>query len=61
MIDRLANVLYWTACAAAVLLVILGIDAARVREEPTSLFVAALAAALVWLAGRAARYVLAGR
>jgi hypothetical protein len=62
MAARLGNVLYWTATTIAVLLALL---AARLYEfggsEPLAIWGVIIVAALVWLIGRACRYILAGR
>lgn len=61
MIDRLANVLYWLSCAAAVLFGALMVVVAIGDKAPPLLAVAAGGALLIWLFGRIARYVLIGR
>jgi hypothetical protein len=64
------NVLYWTFSALAVLVVVLFasvvIDDDMIRgvapdTEPWLLVFAVVAAVVIWLIGRACRYVLAGR
>ncbi len=63
MIERLANVLYWIGCGAAALVVGLAVVMAIVSPPEAVFFLiaGAIAGALAWLLGRAARYVLAGR
>lgn len=63
MAARLGNVIYWALCGLAVLALVsilgIGINEPRLGSGP---FIAAPAIAIViWLAGRAFRYVLAGR
>ena len=63
MIKRLANVIYWVACAIGVLIVLAGIFVASQEVVYSSfgvIVVFALAAALIWLIGLAVRYVLVG-
>jgi hypothetical protein len=73
MLQRLGNVIYWTASGAAVLTASVGVyvawmTAAENAErhlgrpyEPIGFMVVGFAiAGLIWLAGKAARYVLAG-
>lgn len=62
MVDRLGKVIYWAASALAVALLVGGALAARGDSyNPAGLFTAvAVMAALIWLAGRAVRYVLSG-
>jgi hypothetical protein len=52
MLQRLGNVIYWTASGVALLVVFFGF----IRGE---LAVGLVVAALIWLAGRAVRYILA--
>jgi hypothetical protein len=67
MAARLGNVLYWIGCIVAALILLY--DGVLLSlEEPTqlardfSVFVfIAIAALVVWLIGRACRYVLSGR
>jgi hypothetical protein len=64
MFVRFGNVLYWAACGIAVpLLVFAGYiaktDTGPFALEGASMF--AVMAVLVWLIGRACRYVLGGR
>ena len=66
MIDRIGNVLYWLACSVAGLTVIAGIAiyASEGRTRSDGLGVLAgfcVAAFLLWLVGRACRYILSGR
>lgn len=63
MAVRLGNVIYWALCGLAVLVLVailgIGINEPRLGLGP---FIAAPAIAIViWLVGRAFRYVLAGR
>jgi len=55
MLQRLGNVICWTASGLALLVVFLGVFI--IRGE---LAVFLVLAGLIWLSGRAARYVLAG-
>jgi hypothetical protein len=66
MATRLGNVIYWLGCVIAAL--ILAADAAEWFGEAQYrsdglpvVLVIAVAAAIVWVIGRAFRYVLAGR
>jgi len=64
MLERLGNVLYWLGCAGAA--VVVGVSALIVSDAPhpisTTAWIAIFVAAfLIWLTGRAIRYVLAGR
>jgi hypothetical protein len=64
MVARLGQVLYWAACAIAVFWLILGLFGVFTREtlEPWNdipVFIGG--AILIWLIGRAVRYVLAGK
>jgi hypothetical protein len=65
MLARLGNVVYWTTSILTVLIIFPGIPAGlnefpHQREWiPIGMFT--LSASLVWLFGRAFRYVLAGR
>lgn len=66
MISRLGNVLYWTASGLAGLTLLLGAlllltEPAMQRAPAGPLTAFAIGAALLWLIGRACRYVLAGR
>ncbi len=61
MIARLGNVLYWAACGAAVLLGALGAFEFFVHKDSEAIVVFAVLGLLVWLVGRACRYILAGR
>ena len=64
MPQRLGNVIYWTASAVAVLFVLLGVLMAVTYESPKDWIVpivfCSVIAGLIWLAGKAARYILAG-
>ena len=57
MITRLADVLYWTACGLAVLLI--GVIFWDFKPGDVSLFGGA--ALIVWLIGLGLRYVLSGK
>ena len=63
MLQRLANVIYWTASSGAVLFFLYGLLVA-VNEVPDGRIFAivffSVIGGLIWLAGKAARYVLAG-
>ena len=65
MLARLGNVLYWTAAALSVLIVVVGIPAGLNEAPPNArwslIAVFFVIAGVVWLLGRACRYVLAGR
>lgn len=60
---RLGWLLYWVGCGAAALMVLAGAVVLAVMPKPEiGLFVVfAAIAALIFAAGRGARYVLAGR
>jgi hypothetical protein len=61
MAARFANRIYWAACIAAVLwaLFVLAIGAAQAHPDwTTSTSVAIGGALVIWICGRAARYVL---
>ena len=64
MLQRLGNVIYWTNSGAAVLFFLYGLLVAVNEPSPDNkifgLVVCWVTAALIWLAGRATRYVLAG-
>jgi len=63
LLERLANVIYWTASTIALLLLAWCAWAFQYtpeRERPT-LLVGVGVAVVVWLIGRAVRYVLAGK
>ena len=63
LLERLGNLLYWLATGIAVLWVALGVVAVVVGEEGENLlWVGFFALAIIsWGAGRALRYLLAGR
>jgi hypothetical protein len=64
MAARLANAIYSTACIAAVLwaLVVFAIGTVQTHPDWTiSTPIAIVGAVVIWIIGRAARYVLAGR
>ena len=65
MAQRLGNVIYWTASGAAVLVFFVGVLTALTQPgSPRDWIVVIVAysvpAVLIWLAGLAARYILAG-
>jgi hypothetical protein len=55
MLQRLGNVIYWMACGLALLVVFLAVFI--IRGGVAEFLVAA---GLIWFAGKATRYVLAG-
>lgn len=63
VIERLANVIYWLSCAAAVLIgcFVAALGVFEPDPGPVLLPIAAVIAAVLWLFGRLVRYVLAGR
>jgi hypothetical protein len=64
MAARIANAIYWAACIAAVLwaFFVFAIGAAQTHPDWTiSSSVAIAGAFVVWVIGRAARYVLVGQ
>ena len=63
MIVRIGNVLYWTGCVLAALIVVFGgLTAHNETYNPWGEFIVfALVAAVVWVVGRGCRYILAGR
>jgi hypothetical protein len=67
MLQRLGNVIYWAASGAAVLFLLAGVLMVMDTPDPhlsssdwDSIFVDSVIAGLIWLAGKATRYVLAG-
>ena len=63
MLARLGQVIYWAACGIAVVVVLFGI-AMSFGDNDDSLIIivgSLVYAALVWLLGRAALYVSAGK
>jgi hypothetical protein len=70
MLQRLANVIYWAASGAAVLCFLFGVlvDVDQLTDQyqysPSDwilpIAICSGIAGLIWLAGKAARYVLAG-
>ena len=65
MLARLGNVLYWLGCIVAALLVIGGFalwfSEGRYRPDGYNVLIGfGVVAFVVWLIGRACRYVLAG-
>ena len=62
MIDRLGNVLYWAACLLAVVAIVFGGWAFAVGIlNPVGLVMFVGGGIVIWLIGRAIRYVLSGR
>lgn len=65
MAARLGDVLYWVGCALAAgclaLFAWLGVDDPRPETRTIAFAVGAGGALMIWLFGRACRYVLAGR
>jgi hypothetical protein len=69
MLQRLGNVIHWTTSGAAVLSVLLGVYTAVDLTQASSsdwidwvvpIVFCSVIGGLIWLAGKAARYVLAG-
>jgi hypothetical protein len=60
MLDRLANVMYWFACAVAVFFIGFGAVFVHDREFTAGALVAGLGV-VCWIIGWAVRYVLVGR
>lgn len=63
MTTRLGDVLYWTASACAFVwlaFVFFGISTSPKPDWSMVLIIGALPSAVVWLAGRAIRYVISG-
>jgi hypothetical protein len=61
MITRLGNVLYWAGCVLAAVVLALGAWVSLEGREVGYVLGAAIGlAAIIWLVGRACRYVLAG-
>lgn len=63
MLERLGHALYWAGCAVTAVLIIVGLIAASSGGQGSGAVLAVFVAGavLAWLAGRACRYVLAGR
>lgn len=62
MIERLGNLLYWIGNVAAALWCALFLYAASISSSGSSMVVIAIIGAVViWLIGRAALYLFAGR
>jgi len=64
MLVLLGNVLYWAGCLVAVTLVLTSIfyfNSEHMHIKPLELLVLFGLAVIVWVIGRACRYVLAGR
>jgi hypothetical protein len=59
MLQRLGNVVYWTACGVALLVVFFALFIG-IRGEVVSSVELLVFAGLIWLAGKVARYVLVG-
>jgi hypothetical protein len=60
MAERLGDVIYWMASGVALLVVCYGVFFAVIAAHLGPLLGGLLVAILIWLAGKAARYVLAG-
>ena len=63
MVARLGNVIYWAACGAAVLNFFYWVWLALTAhvEPTTTIIFGAIISLVVWLIGRAALYILAGK
>jgi hypothetical protein len=59
VLQRLGNVVYWTASSVALLVVLFAMFI-FVRGEVVSSVELLVVAGLIWLAGKVARYVLVG-
>jgi hypothetical protein len=64
MLVRFANVIYW-ACSAVAALIVTGAwyaysQSAPIAREPGAAIIISVVGGLVWLFGRAVRYILAG-
>jgi len=59
MLQRLGNVVYWTASSVALLVVFFAMFI-FIRGEVVSSVELLVVAGLIWLAGKVARYVLVG-
>ena len=59
MLQRLGNVVYWTASSVALLVVFFAMFT-FIRGEVVSSVELLVVAGLIWLAGKVARYVLVG-
>ena len=59
MAARLGQVFYWVACGIAALITLFLISAPQIEREAALITMGA--GALIWLVGRACRYLLAGR
>ena len=60
---RLGHVIYWVACGLAVLWVILAFVASSTRSVPEWWFdgtIGIVGGCVIWLIGRACRYILSG-
>jgi hypothetical protein len=64
MLQRLGNVIYWTTSGAAVLCfffgVLIAVGAEMLHDQVGAIVAYSVVGGLIWLAGKAARYVLAG-
>ena len=60
MVERLGQIIYWVGCAGAALLFLLGVFGLFRGDQWDGLGLM-IFAGLLWLAGRAVLYVLAGR
>jgi hypothetical protein len=61
MVERLGHVLYWAGCVLAILIIVIGVYLSWYERDAWEMRVITfVVAALVWLIGRACRYVLAG-
>jgi hypothetical protein len=64
MINRLANVIYWLCTAIAVVLICIGSYGMYQEPSPNRPWIIGITGgigAVIWLIGRATRYVLSGR
>ena len=65
MLARLGQVLYWVCCGIAVLMLLYGLLGFTYLNMQDAIFGSVIPAIIValifWLAGRAARYILAGK
>jgi hypothetical protein len=61
MVERLGHVLYWAGCVLAILIIVIGVYLSWYERDAWEMRVITfVVAALVWLIGRACRYLLAG-
>ena len=61
MAARLGDVLYWAGCGLAAIVFVLSLFLAFDEIGTPAVAVGTVFASLLWLAGRACRYVLSGR